>query len=104
MPFEQVFPRSLIADSIQAYAPRTSGVYGISNAQEWVFIDEADDICNALLAHVNQPDSTVMRHHPTGFVFEICDRARRSARKLRLILEYDPGCNRRSTSSQRKRR
>ena len=37
-----------------------------------------------------------MKLRPTGFVFEVCDRARRPGqqRQDRLILEYDPALNR----------
>ena len=96
MPFEQLIPRPLIAASVSAYAPCASGVYGISNSREWIFIGESDDIRGALMTHLQEMDTPVMRRQPTGFVFEICERARRSARQDRLIFEYEPTCNRRS--------
>jgi hypothetical protein len=95
MPFDQPFARSFTASSVREYAPCASGVYGISNAGEWIYIGESDDIQAALLAHLRDLDTALLRRHPTGFVFEICGRARRPNRQDRLVLEYEPACNRR---------
>jgi hypothetical protein len=95
MPFEQIIPRPLNSSAVRAYAPSASGVYGISNASEWVFIGESDDIQSALLAHALESDTALMKRQPTGFVFEVCDRLRRSGRQDRLVLEYEPIRNRR---------
>ncbi len=73
-------------ESIRAHAPNTSGVFGISNDREWIYIGESDNIQLALLAHLHD--------QATGFVFEICDRAGRFSRQDRLIFEYEPTCNR----------
>jgi hypothetical protein len=100
MPFVGFFPRSFIPASIQTFAPSASGVYGISNAAEWIYIGETDDIRDALLTHLQQADTALMKRAPTGFVFEVCDRARRGARQDRLVLEYEPACNRQSSSSR----
>ncbi len=96
MPFEHLMPRSFVPGSIQAYAPMASGVYGISNAREWIYIGETDDIRAALLTHFSQDDSSVMKSKPAGFVFEVCDSGRRCARQDRLIHEYGPTHNRQS--------
>ena len=95
MPFEQLIPRPLSLVAVQAYAPNTSGVYGISNAREWIYIGETDNIRGTLLAHLQQPATSLMKRQPTGFVFEVCDGVRRPARQDRLVLEYEPTCNRR---------
>src|SRR5258708_7757089 len=97
MPFEQLIPRPLSLVAVQAYAPNTSGVYGISNGREWIYIGETDNIRGTLLAHLRQPDTSLMKRQPTGFVFELCDGVRRQARQDRLVLEYEPTCNRRSS-------
>ena len=97
MPFERLIPRPFAAGAVQAYAPAASGVYGISNAREWLFIGETDDIRGALLAHLNEYVSALMQSKPAGFVFEVCDRALRFARHDRLVHEYGPSCNRHST-------
>jgi hypothetical protein len=95
MPFEQFFPQSFTLRSIREHAPTASGVYGISNPFEWIYIGETDNIQETLLTHLQESDTSVLRRQPTGFVFEICDRARRPVRQDRLILEYEPTCNRR---------
>jgi hypothetical protein len=76
------------------YAPTSSGVYGISNAREWIYIGESDNIRGALLGHLKDLYAALMKRQPTGFVFEVCDGTRRTARQDRLVLEYEPACNR----------
>jgi hypothetical protein len=97
MPFNPFIPRPLVRSAIETCAPRAPGVYGISNSREWIFIGETDDIRATLLKHMQQPETPEMKKKPTGFVFEVCDRQTRSARKDHLVLEYEPVCNRRST-------
>lgn len=99
MPFGHVFPRPFTGPSIRDYAPTASGVYGISNALEWLYIGESDNIQEALLGHLREPDNALLNKQPTGFVFEICDSAKRPAAQDRLVLEYAPACNRRLSSS-----
>ena len=100
MPFEQFIPRPFTSGAIQIYAPMASGVYGISNALEWIYIGETDDIQDALLTHLREGNTALMRRQPTGFVFEVCDRAKRPARQDRLVLEYEPACNRQSAENR----
>jgi hypothetical protein len=95
MPFEQFTPRSFTPVSVRANAPAASGIYGISNAREWIFIGETDNIQASLLHDLHQGDSALLRRSPTGFVFELCESAARRARQDRLIREYEPVCNRR---------
>lgn len=94
MPFERIIPRPLTKSGVHTYAPAAAGVYGISNATEWIYIGETDDIQRVLLEHLENPNTSVMRKHPTGFVCEVCDGVRRQERQDRLILEYEPTCNR----------
>jgi hypothetical protein len=101
MPFNQLIPQALTQVMVFAQAPNASGVYGISNAREWIYIGETDNIRGALLAHLQDSGAAVMQRQPTGFVFEVCDHIRRPARHDRLVLEYGPTCNRRRrTTSQ----
>jgi hypothetical protein len=99
MSFERLIPRPFTSGAIQMYAPLTSGVYGISNASEWIYVGEADNIQDALLEHLHDVDTSLMKRQPTGFVFEVCDGGRRTARLDRLVLEYEPICNRVSSRS-----
>ncbi len=94
MPFEQFFPRTLSVASVREHAPARSGVYGISNAREWILINETDNIQAALLHHLSEADSGMRQCLPTGFVFEVCDYARRQDRQERLVREYEPTWNR----------
>lgn len=94
MPFEQFVPRSFTPVSVRASAPAASGLYGVSNAQEWIYIGETDNIQTALL-DLQGGDSAPLKRCPTAFVFELCEPAGRRARQDRLILEYEPVCNRR---------
>jgi hypothetical protein len=94
MPFTQHIPRVFTATGVRMYAPMASGVYGISNAREWIYIGETDDIQGALLTQLADTHTSLMKREPTGFVFEVCERAHRPARQDRLILEYEPTCNR----------
>jgi hypothetical protein len=94
MPFDPIMPRTLSLTGVNAYAPPVSGVYGISNAREWIYIGETDNIQIALLDHLQKVDTSIMKRHPTGFVFEVCDQAKRAARQDRLVFEYEPVCNR----------
>jgi excinuclease UvrABC nuclease subunit len=76
------------------YAPSSPGVYGISNAREWIYIGESDNIRLTLLEHLRDVYTSAMKRQPTGFVYEVCEGIRRSVRQDRLIHEYEPTCNR----------
>jgi hypothetical protein len=84
----------LTTGAVRTYAPVASGVYGISNTREWIYIGAADNIQRALEAHLVDFGSSLMRRAPTGFVFEVCEAALSPARQDRLVLEYEPTCNR----------
>jgi|SRR5579871_1845160 len=96
MPFDQFIPRPFTAGAIRTYAPALSGVYGISNAREWLYIGETENIQNTLLTHLQNSKVSLIKLEPTGFVFEVCDGVQRLARQDRLVLEYEPTGNRRS--------
>ncbi len=88
MPFERPFPRPFTVNSIREHAPALPGVFGLSNSREWLFIGEADNIQNALLERMVSAGSDAARRQPTGFVFEVCDRARQAVRITSLMHEY----------------
>lgn len=93
MPFSPFFPRSFSATGIRDGAPAASGVYGLSNSSRWIFIGETDNIQAALLAYLAESTALPTSNRPSGFVFELCDRAARGARLHRLIGEYSPSAN-----------
>src|SRR6266849_619801 len=94
MPFDQFIPMPFTPRAVETHAPTASGVYGISSAREWIYIGQTDDIQGALVHHLQDLHTSLMKRQPTGFVFETCDGARRSARQDRLVHEYEPVCNR----------
>ena len=87
MPFDQLIPRPLTSGAIQMYAPITAGVYGISNAREWIYIGVTQDVQGTLLAHLRDLQTSLMQRQPTGFVFEVCDGAHQLERQDRPVLE-----------------
>jgi hypothetical protein len=72
MPFERFIPRPFTHGSVQKYAPATPGIYGISNAREWIYIGETDGIQHALLGLFEDARAPVMKREPTGFVYQLC--------------------------------
>lgn len=100
MPFEEIIPRKFSSGAILFYAPALPGIYGISNAQEWILIGSADNIRAALLTHLAERASVLLGRSPTGFVFECCEEPFRTSRQKRLISEYSPVCNPRFSAGQ----
>ena len=90
MPFEQGAPSSFTAISIQNNAPDSSGVYGLYNSREWIFIGEANNIRTALMEHLRQANTAGIPRKPTGFSYEKSPATQRTARKNQLIRELTP--------------
>lgn len=99
MPFEQVIPRALTWNGVRMFAPACPGVYGISNAREWIYIGESDNIQQSLVNHLQNAATELMRRRPTGFVFEVCPAESRHGRQDRLVREYSPVFNRKTRRS-----
>jgi len=94
MPFGNPVPRNFTATSIRSDAPADGGVYGISNAREWLYIGASENIRQALSSHLDEQDTLLIRKEPVGFVYETCHKSVRDLRCRRLISEYAPVCNR----------
>jgi len=90
MPFENCAAYTFSLVSVQRNAPESSGVYGLSNAREWILVGETDNIKAALLEHLRGTHAMPLKGLPTGFSFELCTFHNRIARQDRLILELDP--------------
>ena len=90
MPFARHSGYSFTAASVRQNAPAWGGIYGLSNAQGWIYIHAVDDIRAALLDHLNERNPTLDFRSVTGFTFELCDTAERSQRCSRLIEELRP--------------
>jgi len=94
VPFHNVAPFSFSVASVENNAPAASGLYGLSNAREWIFVGETDNIKGSLLAHL-RTTSGLQDKQPTGFTFELCMASNRVSRQDVLIRELEPVCNRR---------
>jgi predicted GIY-YIG superfamily endonuclease len=88
MPFDHPIPRPLTANGVRTYAPSVSGVYGLSNADEWIYIGQSDDIRTALLTHLREDGGMLGTREYVGFVYGQCAGERRSQRQEQLMTEY----------------
>lgn len=94
MSFAECGARSFTAVSVRKNAPERSGVYGLSNGREWLFIGEADNIRARLLEHLEETATPLGNRGPTGFTFEECPPCDRVLRQNALIRQFEPVCNR----------
>ena len=85
MPFTQFIALPFSSRIVEAHAPVASGIYRISNAREWIYIGETENIQRARFHHLQYRGTSLVKRQPTGFVFELCDGARRPARQDRLV-------------------
>lgn len=76
--------------SILAFAPQDSGVYGLYGFDRQIFIGESANIREALLHHCRKTDFEAERYRPTSFMFEICSDESRAQRAQELIAKYQP--------------
>ena len=104
MPFDSFVQHAFSLLSVQRNAPALSGVYGLSNARDWLLVGETDDIKAALLSHLQETHTPLLEREPTGFVFELCVSNERVARQERLIQDYQPIVNWRPPEYQEHRR
>jgi excinuclease UvrABC nuclease subunit len=94
MPFEYHGNRSFTATSVDKNAPAASGVYGLSDARQWLYVGETANIQAELLRRLQSPDAFLKEHAPSGFTFELSAAEHRMDRQNRLIFELDPIGNR----------
>ena len=79
---------SFTRESILAYAPPTSGVYGLFNIDCQIFIGDSENIREALLRHEIETDFQHL--NPTGFSFELCAAKLRKLWAAELIARFQP--------------
>lgn len=77
-------------ETIRAYAPSASGVYGLYNRRHQILIGNSANIKDALLRHLSESPFRFSWFVPTGFVFELFPAESRDLRAQELIREYDP--------------
>jgi len=95
MPFADCAARSFTIPSVRKNAPELSGVYGLSNAREWLFVGQGNNIRAQLLEHLNEVDTALMVQKPKGFAFELCPPTELIRRQDALVRELEPRRNRR---------
>jgi hypothetical protein len=93
MPFDRFMPYTFSLMSVQENAPALPGVYGLSNAREWILVGETDNIKATLIGHLQETHTPLLEREPTGFFHELCVSRNRVARQERLIQEYQPVLN-----------
>ena len=94
MPFENHGNRSFTMISIGKNAPPASGVYGLADARQWIYVGEAVDIQAELLKHLQNPHPFLREHPPSGFTYELTTPGQRIRRQNQLVLELEPIGNR----------
>lgn len=95
MPFAEFAGRSFTVASVQKNAPESPGVYGLSNAREWLFVGQGNNIRAHLLDHLKEVGTVLSTQSPTGFTFELCSASQRMGRHDALVRELAPRCNQR---------
>lgn len=81
---------SFTREAILAYAPPTSGVYGLFNLDCQIFIGESANIQETLLRHESESDFQSRYLRPTGFTFEACADELRKSKADELIARFHP--------------
>ena len=93
VPFQTHGNRSFTQVSIGRNAPAASGVYGLSNSREWLYVGATADIQRELLHHLQHPSAFLMNHSPSGFTFELSSSGSRVERQNQLVMELEPAGN-----------
>jgi len=71
-------------------APDDSGIFGLKNHGEWVYIASSNNIRQALLYYLDGNMPWISQQRPVQFAYELVDRARRTLRCSQLTAEYRP--------------
>ena len=80
--------------SVDKNVPAASGVYGLSNANQWIYVGETADIHAELFKHLRHPNAFLRGHSPSGFTYELSSEEDRADRRNQLVSELDPIGNR----------
>lgn len=94
MPFVNHGNRSFTMISVGKNAPAASGVYGLSNAHQWIYVGEAANIQAELIKHLHYPGAFLREHTPSGFTYELSSPEQRIERQNQLVFELAPIGNR----------
>jgi predicted GIY-YIG superfamily endonuclease len=80
--------------SVDKNVPAASGVYGLSNARQWIYVGETADIHAELFKHLQHPNTFLKGHSPSGFTYELSPAQYRAERRNQLVSELEPIGNR----------
>ena len=94
MPFANHANRIFTVMSVDKNVPAASGVYGLSDARQWIYVGETANIHAELLKHLQHPNAFLRGHRASGFTYELSSEAYRAERRNRLVLELEPTGNR----------
>jgi hypothetical protein len=87
--------------SVLRNAPEESGVYGLCNADQWVYIGHSSSVRKALLEYLRGQMPYVLQWQPKHFMFEVLPYKQRISRQKVLAAHYQPTCNRKVNSLAR---
>ena len=90
MPFANHGNRSFTVVSVDKNGPAASGVYGLSNASQWIYVGETANIHGELLQHLQHPNTFLKGHSPSGFTYELSSLKHRAERRNQLVSELQP--------------
>lgn len=94
MPFVEQTPKEYTLESIEKLIPGQMGVYGLFNANGWIYIGKGK-IRERLLGHLNGDNDRISMLKPTQFTSEVFEYPEYlNPREKQLISEYKPQCNR----------
>jgi hypothetical protein len=94
VPFANHGNRSFTRVSIDKNGPAASGVYGLSNSNQWIYVGETADIHAELFKHLQHPNTFLRGHGPSGFTYELSPKEHRVERRNQLVSELEPIGNR----------
>ncbi len=103
MPFENHGNRSFTPTSVYKNAPAASGVYGLSNARQWIYVGETANIQAELRKLLEYPNQVLREHAASGYTFELSPAEYRIERQNQLISELAPVGNRLHAQAARAR-
>jgi|SRR5579862_390761 len=93
MNWDEHTPYLLTRTSVLRNASEVSGVYGLRDGNNWIYIGECPNVQRALLECLGGRVPCVLQFQPRVFVFEPCPPRHRKARQRELAQIYKPACN-----------
>jgi len=90
MPFENHGNRAFTAMAIDKNAPAASGVFGLSNAWQWIYVGETSNIQAELRRLLQRPNQLLRDNIASGYTFELSPAEHRVERQSQLVRELRP--------------